>query len=190
MGECSVQIQEIIVVEGKDDTSKIKQAVKADTIETNGSAINEQIMEQIKHAQEKRGIIIFTDPDYPGQRIRHIVSESVPGCKHAFLTKDEARAKQDKGIGIEHATIETIKEALSQVYELTEIQPVNIKKDDLIELGLVGGPHAKDRREKLTKQLRIGYANGKQLLKRLHMFQISKECLAEEMAVILQEEKR
>ncbi|CQR47492.1 Ribonuclease M5 [Paraliobacillus sp. PM-2] len=183
-----MQIQEIIVVEGKDDTSKIKQAVNADTIETNGSAINKQIIEQIKHAQEKRGIIIFTDPDYPGQRIRHIVSQAVPGCKHAFLTKHEARAKQDKGIGIEHASIKTIQEALSEVYQLTELQPVDIKKEDLIGFGLVGGPNAKDRREKLTKRLRIGYANGKQLLKRLHMFQISQERLAEEMSVILQEE--
>lgn len=184
-----MQIQEIIVVEGKDDTSKIKQAVKADTIETNGSAINQQILDQITHAQEKRGIIIFTDPDYPGQRIRHIVSKAVPGCKHAFLTKDEARGKYDKGIGIEHASIETIREALSQVYELTEIHPVDITKEDLIDFGLVGGPQAKERREKLTKKLRIGYSNGKQLLKRLHMFQISKERLAKEMAMILQEER-
>ncbi|MCT6903202.1 MAG: ribonuclease M5, partial [Lactobacillus sp.] len=36
-----MQIKEIIVVEGKDDTTAIKRAVQADTIETNGSAISE-----------------------------------------------------------------------------------------------------------------------------------------------------
>ncbi len=35
-----MKIKEIIVVEGKDDTTAVRQAVNADTIETNGSAIN------------------------------------------------------------------------------------------------------------------------------------------------------
>ena len=37
------KIKEIIVVEGKDDTTAIKRAVDADTIETNGSAVNEKL---------------------------------------------------------------------------------------------------------------------------------------------------
>ncbi len=36
-----MRIKEFIVVEGKDDTTAIKRAVNADTIETNGSAINQ-----------------------------------------------------------------------------------------------------------------------------------------------------
>ena len=43
-----MKIKEIIVVEGKDDTTAIQQAVNADTIETNGSAINEEIIEKIE----------------------------------------------------------------------------------------------------------------------------------------------
>lgn len=82
-----VKIKEVIVVEGRDDTAKVKQAVDADTIETNGSAIDNAILQQIKHAKEKRGVIIFTDPDYPGERIRRIIDERVPGCKHAFLDR-------------------------------------------------------------------------------------------------------
>ena len=62
--EASMKIKEIIVVEGKDDTVAIKRAVDADTIETNGSAIGDHVIEQVKLAQ-KRGVIIFTDPDYP-----------------------------------------------------------------------------------------------------------------------------
>lgn len=89
-----MKIKEIIIVEGKSDTVKIQQAIQADTIETNGSAINQETLQQIKHAQEKRGVIIFTDPDYPGERIRHIIQDAVPNCKHAFLTQQKARAKQ------------------------------------------------------------------------------------------------
>lgn len=178
-----MKIKEVIVVEGKNDTMKINQAVNAYTIETNGSAINKETLNQIAHAKEKRGVIIFTDPDYPGERIRRIVEEYVPGCKHAFLTQDEARDNKSKinNLGIENASIETVKKALSQVYE-RELKQINeITKNDLIKYGLVGGEGSKERREKLGKNLRIGYANGKQLLKRLSMFNIQKEDLIKEM---------
>ena len=82
-----MKIKEIIVVEGKDDTVAIKRAVEADTIETNGSAIDQKIIEQIKLAAEVRGVIIFTDPDFPGEKIRKKIIEKVPNCKHAFLPK-------------------------------------------------------------------------------------------------------
>lgn len=51
--EASMKIKEIIVVEGKDDTVAIKRAVDADTIETNGSAIGDHVIEQVKLAQRK-----------------------------------------------------------------------------------------------------------------------------------------
>ncbi|MBU5595679.1 ribonuclease M5 [Amphibacillus sp. MSJ-3] len=183
-----MRIKEIIVVEGKDDTAKLKQVFDVDTIETNGSAINQATLDQIKHAQEKRGVIIFTDPDYPGQRIRHIITNAVPNCKHAFLTKEEARGKHNKGIGIEHASPESIKTALAQVYQLENTKQSLISRDDLLELGLIGDALAKERRKKLTERLRMGYANGKQLLKRLQMFQITPDQLSAEMNVIFQEE--
>lgn len=179
-------IKEIIVVEGKDDTTAIKRAVKADTIETNGSAVNETTIEKIKLAQEVRGVIIFTDPDYPGQRIRNIVSEAVPGCKHAFLSKEEAIAKKGKGLGVEHATIEAIREALSSVKQEMEEPSIEIDFQDLVDAGLIGGPGAKERREKLGTILKIGYTNGKQLHRRLQMFKITQETFSEALKDVLQ----
>lgn len=185
-----MKIKEVIVVEGKDDTVKIKLAVDADTIETNGSAINKKTLQQIKHAQEKRGVIIFTDPDYPGERIRHIVDQAVPGCKHAFLTKDNARAKhpKNKSLGIEHASVEAIQQALQDVYELAELKQSEINQEDLINHQLIGGPSASKKRERLGELLQIGHTNGKQLLKRLTMFQISKAQFEEAMLKIEQED--
>src|SRR5699024_11775813 len=119
-----VKIKEVIVVDGKHDTTKIQQAVDADTIETNGSAVNKATLAMISHAQKKRGIIIFTDPDYPGERIRHIINERVPGCKQAFLPKQQADTKQVKrSVGIEHASKKAIHSALAQVYEVYETVP-------------------------------------------------------------------
>ncbi|UOQ95683.1 ribonuclease M5 [Halobacillus shinanisalinarum] len=184
-----MKIKEIIVVEGKDDTAKVRQAVNADTIETNGSAIDDLVIAQIRHANEKRGVIIFTDPDYPGERIRHIVDQHVQGCKHAFLSKEHARANKDRGIGIEHASIDHIRQALSLVYELSDPALSEIAKDDLIGFGLIGGPSASKRREKLGDRLHIGKTNGKQLLRRLNMFHITKNQLGLAMNQIMQEEK-
>jgi len=185
-----VKIKEIIVVEGKDDTAKIKQALDADTIETNGSAVNKEILKRIKHAKDKRGVIIFTDPDYPGERIRHIVNEAVPGCKHAFMPREKAMDQHSdtKSLGIEHASKEDIRNALHSVYELMEETESEIQKRDLISYGLIGGSMAGNRRKKLGEQLQIGHTNGKQLLKRLTMFQITKEQFEKAMKQVLREE--
>ncbi|MFP7737893.1 ribonuclease M5 [Priestia aryabhattai] len=184
-----MKIKEIIVVEGRDDTVAIKRAVDADTIETNGSAVNEETIEKVKLAQKTRGVIIFTDPDYPGQRIRNIVSERVPGCKHAFLDKEEARPKNGKGIGVEHASIASIQKALKDVQQEWMGADVEISQEDLIVARLIGDSKAKSRREEIGKLLKIGYANGKQLHKRLQMFQISKEDFIKAVEQINKEEK-
>lgn len=185
-----MKIKEVIVVEGRDDTAKIHQAIDADTIETNGSAINNTILAQIQHAQAKRGVIIFTDPDYPGERIRHMIDQAVPGCKHAFLTRNKARAKhpEHKSLGIEHATVKTINQALKDVYELTEAKNSDITKHDLIDCGLIGGTHASARRTRLGELLQIGHTNGKQLLKRLNMFDITHAQFIQTIERVLQEE--
>lgn len=185
-----MEIKEVIVVEGKADSAKIKQAVQADTIETNGSAINKQIIEQIRHAKEKRGIIVFTDPDYPGQRIRAIIDEAVSGCKHAFLDRDKAKATslRHKSLGIEHASIKHIKQALADVYELRNPVYSDINESDLIKYGLIGIDGSRARREQLGNILRIGYTNGKQLLRRLTMFQINKKQLKDAMEQLKMEE--
>ncbi|QKY70884.1 ribonuclease M5 [Lentibacillus sp. CBA3610] len=185
-----MKVKEVIVVEGRDDTAKIRQAVDADTIETNGSAVGDAVIKQIRHAQTKRGIIIFTDPDYPGNRIRHIIDQAIPGCKHAFLPRKAAIAKNpdNKSLGIEHASAAAIRQALQGVYSLSEEDHSEITREDLISAGLIGGPKASARRERLGELLQIGHTNGKQLLKRLTMFQITKDQFDKTMRQVIQEE--
>ncbi|WP_160725685.1 ribonuclease M5 [Bacillus sp. USDA818B3_A] len=182
-----MKIKEIIVVEGKDDTARIKRAVDADTIETNGSAVNQTTIEKVKRAQSTRGVIIFTDPDYPGEKIRKTIAAEVPGCKHAFLPKEAAIAKSGKGLGVEHASPEAIREALKDAQIMHEVIHEEITQEDLIMAGLMGGEGSKERRILLGKLLKIGYTNGKQLHKRLMMFQISREEFAEALSKIRQE---
>ncbi|MFD1362594.1 ribonuclease M5 [Lentibacillus salinarum] len=186
-----MKIKEVIVVEGRDDTAKIRQAVDADTIETNGSAVSDSVIKQIRHAQAKRGVIILTDPDYPGKRIRHIIDQAVPGCKHAFLPRDAARDRHSgrQSLGIEHASAAAIQAALQGVYALADYGQAAITRENLIDAGLIGSPKASTRRERLGDILKIGHTNGKQLLKRLTMFRITKDQFDKAMRQVIQEEE-
>ena len=173
-------IKEVIVVEGRDDTVAIKRAVEADTIETGGSAIGETTLKKIALAQERRGVIIFTDPDHAGERIRKIVAARVPGCKHAFLPEAEATKRGD--IGVENASPEAIRTALSRVRSEAAGVEAAIDREDLMTAGLIVHPQAAARRKALGELLGIGYCNGKQLYKRLSVFRISREEFAAALA--------
>jgi len=105
-------IKEIIVVEGKDDVSAIKRAIDAETIITGGFGFRNNVIERIKEAAKRRGVIIFTDPDFAGEKIRKTIASKVPGCKHAFLPKEQAT--KDGDIGIENASPENIILALQK----------------------------------------------------------------------------
>lgn len=187
---CLLNIREFIVVEGKDDTTAIKRAVCADTIETNGSAISEETLRRIAHAQEKRGVIVFTDPDYPGRRIRAIIEDRVKGVKHAFLAKEKTIAKNGKGLGIEHASDKDIRGALANVYTPNgEVVSEEITLDDLLVAKLIGHPKSKERRNRLGELLNIGQTNGKQLHKRLQQFQITTQQFAQAVEQVNEEER-
>ena len=164
-----MKINEFVVVEGRDDTVNVKRAVDCDTIETNGSAVSKEILEVIKQAHEKRGVIVLTDPDFPGDKIRNTIKQYVPSVKHAFIPRDKAKNRRGK-IGVEHASVETVKEALTNVSSPLEADVETIDEAVLIDLGLIIGPEARRKREKLCSKLNIGHSTGKQLLNKLNAF--------------------
>lgn len=164
-----MKINEFIVVEGRDDTERVKSAVECDTIETNGSAINQTTLAVIKQAYDTRGVIVLTDPDFPGDKIRNTIRGYIPGVKHAYIDRDKARSKRGK-IGVEHADIEVIKDALINVSTPFEEGNESISKDVLIDLGLIVGKDARRKRAMLSQKLNIGHSNGKQLVKKLNAF--------------------
>lgn len=175
-------IKEVIVVEGRDDTVAIKRAVEADTIETGGSAIGAAVIRRVQLAMERRGVIILTDPDFAGERIRKIVAQKVPGCKHAFIPEADATRKGD--IGVENASPEAIRLALARVHTEMPGKESMIDWQDLIEAGLIVHKSAASRRMAMGNLLGIGYCNGKQFYNRLRMFQITPQEFADALAQI------
>lgn len=166
-------VKEVIVVEGRDDASAIKRALDAEIIITHGFGITKETLKRIEFAQQRKGVIIFTDPDFAGEKIREKISKRIKGCKHAFLPREEAI--KDGDIGIENATPESIIEALSKVRTVSNKQRKVFKNRDLILNDLSGSENSALRRDKLGKILGIGYSNAKQFLNRLNNYDVTKE---------------
>ena len=91
-------LKEVLVVEGKMDTVAIRKALEADTIETGGFTLAPHTLRQIEAAYKKRGIIILTDPDGAGERIRKFLTERFPEAGQAFIPKVQATANNDVGV--------------------------------------------------------------------------------------------
>ena len=138
-------IKETIVVEGKDDISNIKSAVDCELIATNGLAFGKDLIEKLKEIDKRCGIIIFTDPDFAGKKIRAKISKEIPNAKHAYLDRKKA------------------------------IKMGDFTMKDLLDNNLTLTNDSRNRREKLGDILSIGYFNSKQLLSKLNSFGISRE---------------
>lgn len=165
-------IKEVIVVEGKQDIAAVKRAVDAECIATEGFNLLPRTISRIADAYKKRGIIILTDPDSAGERIRKYLTQRFPEAKHAFVPKEQAFAHDD--IGIEQASPAAIKAALEKV-RLHEWQPGSeFSWQDIILSRLTGVPDAADRRAAIGESLGIGYANAKGFFYRLNHYGVTR----------------
>lgn len=165
-------IKEIIIVEGRDDEAAVKRALESETIATHGYGIKPETFVRIERAYAEKGIIIFTDPDFAGEKIRKRLAERFPQGKHAFLSREEALKNGD--IGIENATPEMIREALGKARPSIVDKRYEFKQEDLREYRLVGTPGAAEKRDKLGQLLGIGYGNAKVFLNRLNQYGIKR----------------
>lgn len=165
----------IIVVEGIHDEMKIKSVFpNANVVITNGREISQSTLDMIKKLSETNEIIIFTDPDSPGEAIRKRITEIVPNAKQAFLRKKDAISKNRKKVGIEHADSDIIKESLDNLYIFNNSNN-NINMSDLFRLGLNGNSGSAVLRDRISEHLNIGKPNAKTFLSRLNLINISLE---------------
>jgi len=176
-----MKIKEVIVVEGKSDYTFLKSFLDVEIIITNGSEISKETLDLIKKANDTTGVIILTDPDYPGIRIRNIISDYIGNCKHAFIEKH--KAIKGKKVGIAETKKEDILSALENVVTFKDIKEGDIQYGDLYELGFIGKKDSKQKREKVANYYHLGWCNGKNFLKRLNMFNIDIDKIIEMIQV-------
>ena len=169
-----IKIKEIIVVEGRDDITAIKRVVDAHIIALNGfSALSKKTINKMVELSQNNDLILFTDPDFAGKKIRDTLKRYIPNIKHAFISQKDAT--RNDNIGVENANDEAILDALKNVITANQNIENRFSIEDLIDNGFVSGSNAKKRRVMLGDTLKIGYYNAKQLLKALNSFNISRE---------------
>ena len=182
-------IKEIIVVEGKDDISAVKRAVDAELIATNGYGFPKYVRERIIKASRTRGIIVLTDPDYAGEKIRCEVAKLAnENCKHAYIPRDLATKNDD--IGVENASPEAIRDALSKAHCVTTGKHDEFAIRDMVYYGLTIDEDSSRLRDRLGAMLGIGYGNAKQFLSRLNNFGITREEVEQALAQIMENDEQ
>ncbi|MGN1182069.1 MAG: ribonuclease M5 [Faecalibacillus sp.] len=169
------RIDDIIIVEGKTDSAILKELFDVDTIETHGLALSQETLDFIKQVSQTRGIIILTDPDYPGMKIRNQINQYVKNCKNAFVDKKDAIGK--KKLGIAEARKEAIIEALENVVTFSN-QKESISWNEFLSLEIIGD---KEKRIFIYQTFHLGYGNVKTLFKRLNMTGITKNMILKEL---------
>lgn len=163
-------IKEVIVVEGVNDTKRLKSFFDCETIETHGLGLKKETIELIKQINNTRGVILFLDPDTPGEKIRNRLNSEIPNLKNAFVLKENAKTK--KKVGIEHADKQTLLEALNNLVTYTD-NVDSLSLQEFNELGLSGQLDSVIKRDKLSKHYHLGKCNAKTMLKRLNMLHLT-----------------
>ncbi len=163
-----VKIREAIVVEGRYDKNTLCQIVDAPILETAGFGIfkDKKQMALLRQVAQSRGLIVFTDSDGAGFVIRNHIKSAIPAkfLKHAYIPdipgkeKRKAAPGKEGKLGVEGMTPEIILEALKRAGatiegEVGAAAPHQITKQDLMTLGLSGGPDASAKRLRLLKRL-------------------------------------
>ncbi len=191
-----VKIKEAILVEGRYDKNTLSQIVDAPILETAGFGIfkDKKQLALLRQVAEKRGLIVFTDSDGAGFVIRNHIKSTIPGkyLKHAYIPdipgkerRKVAPGKEGK-LGVEGMSREILLDALKRSGATIEGENVSnssaITKQDLMALGLSGGPDASAKRLALLKKLNLPeHMSANAMLQALNLL-----CTPEELAVLME----
>ncbi len=160
-------VKQAVIVEGKYDKIKLSSLIDGLIIQTDGFHIfkNPEMRAMIKKVADVSGVIILTDSDTAGFRIRRYISSFVAPEKimHAYVPdmygkeKRKTSASKEGKLGVEGVPAESIIAALKRVGALGETQErrEKITKYDMYELGLSGKEDSAEKRAKLLKRLEL-----------------------------------
>lgn len=164
-----IKVDKVIIVEGKYDKIKLSSIVDAVIIETDGFGIFKDKDKQrlIRKLAQTKGIVVLTDSDSAGFKIRSFISSIVPpDCiVNAYIPdifgkekRKDAPSKEGK-LGVEGVNTEVISAALNKVgigYEKTEdVQRKCVTNLDFFQDGLSGTENSKQNRRKLLAYLEL-----------------------------------
>ena len=164
------KIKEAVIVEGNYDKIKLSGFLDGIILTTHGFAVytNEDYIKTIQEMAKKTGIVIFTDSDSAGMRIRNFIKQKITHgtVKHAYIPdiagkeRRKRNASKEGLLGVEGMSEEIIIKALRDAGceiddEIKELKSSDITKADLYMLGLSGGKDSAILRQRLAKTINI-----------------------------------
>ena len=156
-----IKIDEAIIVEGKYDKIKLSSVVDAVIIVTNGFSIfkDAEKLELIRYYAKKTGIIILTDSDSAGRKIRGFIKGAVGEGKvtNVYIPdvfgkeKRKVKPSAEGKLGVEGIDPKTLLAAFEKagVTASHRESTSDITRMTLYELGLSGGQNSRELRERL-----------------------------------------
>ncbi len=156
-------LTQALVVEGRYDASRLANLVEGTILTTDGFAIfkDRQMQALFKRIARAQGLILLTDSDAAGFRIRHFVADLVgqEHVLHAFVPaiagKEPRKAAPGKEglLGVEGVPDAVILEAIQTALgghadggTLQKESLPSIRYSDLYDWGLTGGANSGERR--------------------------------------------
>ena len=161
-----IKIDKVIVVEGKYDKIKLSEIVDAIIITTNGFEIftNKEKQKLIRMLSKKSGIIVLTDSDVAGFRIRRFINSIIDTdtVYHAYIPdvfgKERRKLKPSKEgkLGVEGINADTLREVFKSAEKSQEKNNVDINKRKITKMdfyndGLTGSADSTLKRQNLIK---------------------------------------
>jgi ribonuclease M5 len=161
-----LKISQVVVVEGRYDKAKLSSLIDGVIVTTEGFRIykDKKKLEYLARAAAQQGVIILTDSDGAGFRIRTRLTEAMRGGKsvQAYIPDVYGKEKRKPSpgkegkVGVEgveaHLILDALKKAVSQFGE-QDGSPPYLTRTDLYEDGLLGGANSSELRRKLAKAL-------------------------------------
>ena len=163
------RIREAIVVEGKHDVIRVRSAIEALVVPTDGFRLfkDAEKMALLTRLAATRGLIVLTDSDSAGGVIRNHLCGCIPAhqLRQAYIPprpgKERRKAAPSKegllGVeGMDAATVVAALERAGATFEDENTPPresLRLTKADLMELGLTGGTDSAARRGRLLAAL-------------------------------------
>lgn len=168
------RVREVIVVEGKYDEIRVRSAVDATTVPTDGFGIfrDEARLSMLRRLAAQRGLIILTDSDSAGMVIRNHLIGAIPAeqMRHAYIPpiagKERRKSAPGKegllGVeGMDNAVVIAALERAGATFEdaagpvAPTADKMRLTKGDLYELGLSGRADSAQRRRALLGALNL-----------------------------------
>ena len=164
-------IDAVIVVEGKSDVLFLETFLEPiDFIITNGSEISKNTINTIKEYSKKYKIIVLTDPDFPGKKIRDIINTNIENCHNAFVSKDVS-IKKNK-VGVAESTKDEVLKSLQNLHIFSKnTTSAEISLKDLVGWGYLEIDQ-KEFRNYISKKYNFDEVNTKRFIKRVNLLNI------------------